>query len=238
MAINGNILKYGLFAIVIGGIIATSVFIVAYNLLNNQDTNNNGNGNGNGNGEPPQGGIGAQIAARMAASEENISYVWCYNNTWVNLNLSTHYDPLYIDGVRVGLVEDTPRMALIHEPTAELADIDQQDLNDVMANFRGAVEVLNDTSSNFTMTDIWPPSFICDIAYEDETSLSLVFSKEHNVLSVVNGTWELSQDTHHGIHTVNVAYNYDDLVFLPISDVQLILTAIESFEQLIYNTFP
>jgi len=234
MAINGNIIKYGFFAIVIGGIIATSAFIVAYNLLNSEDTN----GNGNGNGKPPQGGIGAQIAARMAASEENISYVWCYNNTWVNLNLSEHYDPLYIDGVRVGLVENTPRMALIHEPAAELADIDQQDLNDVMANFRGALEVLNDTSPSLTMTDIFPPSFICDIAYEDETSLSLVFSKEHNVLSVVNGTWELTQYTHHGIQVMNVAYNYDDLVFLPISDVQLILTAIESFEQLIYDTFP
>ena len=234
MAIDGNILKYGLFAIVIGGIIATSAFIVAYNLLNTGDTN----GNGNGNGEPPQGGIGAQIAARMAASEENISYVWCYNNTWVNLNLSSHYEPLYIDGVRVGLVEDTPKMALIHEPAAELADIDQQDLNDVMADFRGALEVLNDTNPSLNMTDIWPPSFICDIAYEDETSLSLVFSKEHNVLSVVNGTWELSQHTHHGIHTVNVAYNYDDLVFLPITDVQLIISAIQSFEQFIYDTFP
>ncbi|MFX1516459.1 MAG: hypothetical protein ACFFC6_09120 [Promethearchaeota archaeon] len=234
MAINGNILKYGIFAIVIGGIIATTAFIVAYNLLNNEDTN----GNGNGNGEPPQGGIGAQIAARMAASEENISYVWCYNNTWVNLNLSSHYDE-YIDGIRVGLVEDTPKMALIHEPVADVVDIDQQDLNDVMAGFRGALEVLNDTSKTITdIDDIWPPSFICDIAYEDETSLSIIFSKEHNILSVVNGTWELSQHTHHEIHTVNVAYNYDDLVFLPITDVQPILTAIQSFEQLIYATFP
>lgn len=240
MAINGNILKYGIIAVVIGGIIATSAFIVAYNLLNSEDPNHeNGNGNNNGNGETPQGGIGAQIAARMAASEDNISYVWCYNNTWVNLNLSTHYGPLFIDGVRVGLVNNTPRMALIHEPVAELADINQQDLNDVMVNFRGAIEVLNDTSQSLTdIMDIWPPSFICDIAYEDGTSLSLVFSKEHSVLSVLNGTWELSQHTHFGINTVNVAYNYDDLVFLPISEVQLFLTAIQSFEELIYETFP
>ena len=107
-----------------------------------------------------------------------------------------------------------------------------------MADFRGALEVLNDTNPSLNMTAIWPPSFICDIAYEDETSLSLVFSKEHNVLSVVNGTWELSQHTHHGIHTVNVAYNYDDLVFLPITDIQLIISAIQSFEQFIYDTFP
>ncbi|MFX0206848.1 MAG: hypothetical protein ACFFDT_12750 [Candidatus Hodarchaeota archaeon] len=241
MALNGNIIKYGIIAIVIGGIIATSAFFVAYNLLNSENNNpenGDGNGDGNGNGEPPQGGIGAQIAARMAASEENISYVWCYNNTWVNFNLSEHYSPLYIDGIRIGLVNDAPKMALIHEPAAELADIDQQDLNDVMANFRGALEVLNETSPTLTMTDIWPPSFICDIAYEDGTSLSLVFSKEHNVISVVNGTWVLSQYPHHGINGVNVAYNYDDLVFLPISDVQLILTAIQSFEQLIFETFP
>ncbi|UCG01260.1 MAG: hypothetical protein JSW11_16790 [Candidatus Heimdallarchaeota archaeon] len=244
MALNGNILKYGIIAIVIGGIIATSAFIIAYNILNNQDTNHengngNGNGDGNGNGEIPEGGIGAQIAARMAASEDNISYVWCYNNTWVNFNLSMHYTPLYIDGIRVGLVNDIPKMALIHEPVAELADINQQDLNDVMANFRGAIEVLNDTSQTLTdIMDIFPPSFICDIAYEDGTSLSLIFSKEHSVLSVLNGTWELSQHTHFGINTVNVAYNFDDLVFLPLSDAQLFLTAIQSFEDLIYETFP
>lgn len=238
MAINGNIMKYGIIAIVIGGIIATGAFIVAYNILNSEDPSNE-NGNGNGNGKPIEGGIGARIAARMAASEENISYVWCYNNTWVNLNLSEHYVPIFIDGILVGLVNDTPRMALIHEPEAELADINQQDLNEVMANFRGALKVLNDTSQTLTdIMDIWPPSFICDIAYEDGTSLSLVFSKEHSVLSVLNGTWELSQFTHFGINTVNVAYNYDDLVFLPISDVQLFLTAIQSFEELIFETFP
>jgi hypothetical protein len=240
MAMNGNIIKYGIIAIVIGGIIATSAFIFAYNILNAQDANHeNGNGDGNGDGETPVGGIGAQIASRMAASEENISYVWCYNNTWVNFNLSTHYDPLYIDGIRVGLVNDTPKMALIHEPKAKVADISQEDLNDVMAHFRDAIKVLNDTSQTINdIMDIWPPSFICDIAYDDGTSLSLMFSREYSVLSVLNGTWELSTHTHFGINTVNVGYNYDDLVFLPMSDVQLFLTAMQSFEELIYETFP
>ncbi|MFW9904748.1 MAG: hypothetical protein ACFFFH_10480 [Candidatus Thorarchaeota archaeon] len=238
MAINGNIIKYGIIAIVIGGIIASGAFIVAYNLLNSEDKDHE-NGNGNKNGEIPTGGIGAKIAARMAASNDNISYVWCYNNTWVNINLSDYYDPLYIDGIRVGLVNDTPRMALIHEPSAELADINQEDLNNVMGNFQNAIKILNDTSQSFTgIMDIWPPSFICDIAYEGGNSLSLIFSQKYSVLSVLNGTWELSQHKHFGINTVMVAYNFDDLVFLPISDVDLFLTAINSFEQLIYETFP
>jgi hypothetical protein len=108
-----------------------------------------------------------------------------------------------------------------------------------MANFQNAIKVLNDTNQTITdIMDILPPSFICDIAYEGGNSLSLIFSKEHSVLSVLNGTWELSQHKHFGINTVMVAYNYDDLVFLPISDSELFLTGIHSFEQLIYETFP
>lgn len=235
MTFNLKSKKLGAFVLVSGGIVIVILTIFMLNVFfpatlpedNNQPPST-----------PSEKGIGYRIASRMAAAEENVSYVWCYNNTWVNLNLSNHYGE-YIDGVRIGLVNDTSKLALIHEPNAETKDIDRQDLNTVMANFRGAITVLNDTSESLTdIMDIWPPTFICDIAYEDGSSLSLMFSKEHQVLSVLNGTWTLSQWQHHGINTLIFNYSYDDLVFLPLSDMQLFLQALESFENLIYETFP
>ena len=231
MSINGNIMKYGAIALIFGGIISASIFVVVLNLSNDL--------NGPDDNDPPQSsGIGARIAARMAKAEDNISYVWIFNNSFVNGNLSDHYGE-YIDGVSIGLVNNEQKMALIHEPAAEVVDIVQSDLNSVMSNFRGAIEVLNDTNQNMTdIMDIWPPSFICDIAYEDNTSLSLIFSKEKGVLSVVNGTWSLSSFIHHGINVLDIQYSYDNLVFLPISNIQLMIEAIQSLENFIYNSFP
>jgi hypothetical protein len=231
MSINGNIMKYGAIAIIIGGIIATSIFVLAFQLVND--------GGENGNNEPPiNGGIGARIATRMAAAEENITHVWMSNSTFIEHNISDHYG-IRIDGICVGSINETLKMTLIHHPEAEFADIDQENLNDVMSQFRGAITVLNDTTSIITdIMQIWPPTFFCDIAYEDGTSLSLMFSKEYGVLSVLNGTWELSPHEWYGSDVIIFNYSHDDLVFLPIADIQLILTAIQSVENLIYETFP
>jgi hypothetical protein len=236
MTFNLKSKKFGAFALITGGIMIVILVIFALNVFFPATLPEDNN-------QPPppssEKGIGYRIASRMAAAEENVSYVWCYNNTWVNLNLSNHYYPEFIDGVRIGLMNDTSKMALIHEPNAEIRDIDRQDLNTVMVNFRGAITVLNDTNQSLTdIMQIWPPTFICDVAYEDGTSLSLMFSKEHQVLSVLNGTWTLSQWHHYGINSLIFNYSDDDLVFLPLSDMQLFLQAIESFESLIYATFP
>lgn len=234
MSINGNILRYGVIAIIIGSIIAVTVFTFALIALNN-DLNN---GNDNGNGEKVEGGIGARIAERMADSEDNISYIWCYNNTWTNMNLSTHYERL-IDGIRVGLINDIPQMALIHEPEAEIANISQQTLNNALSGFRDAIEVLNVTSSSITDIDqIRPPTFMCDIAYEDGTCLSIIFSKQHEVISIYNGTWELSTYTHFGIKQIDANLSYDDDVYLTLSDSSLVIAAIQKFENMIYDAFP
>jgi hypothetical protein len=234
MSMNGNILRYGAIAIIIGAVIAASVFTFAFIALNNDDSN----GNNNQNGGTIIGGIGARIAARMAESEKNISYLWCCNNTWTNINLSFFYG-MPIDGFRVGLVNDTPQMALIHEPEAEFADISQQDLNDGLSGFRSAIEILNETSSVITDIDhIWPPTFMCDFAYEDGSALSIIFSKEHNVISVYNGTWEFSSWSHFGIKDVIVNRNYHDDVYLTLTDNSLILVAIKNFENMVLAAFP
>ncbi|MHA2239786.1 MAG: hypothetical protein ACXAB2_15705 [Candidatus Hodarchaeales archaeon] len=228
MSIDNIMKKSALFAVITGGMLALSILFITINL------NNPGPG-----GTPGvEDGVGFQIAARMEASEENVSYVWIYNNTFANVNLSSHYDE-YIDGVGIGIVEEVLKMALVHEPTADIADINQNNLNTVMAKFRTAIKDVENVSEEFTGIDqLLPPSFICDIAYEDGTSLSLVFSKEHKVLGVINGTWTTSTHSHHGLPLISLSHYFDDAAYLEFPDSSKMITAIQSFEDFILQTFP
>jgi hypothetical protein len=229
MSFNGNLQKYIAVAVILGSIFAIITFSILLNAtqLTPQGPN-----------PPVAKGIGAKIAEGMETNEDNISYIWCYNNTWTNLNLSAHYEE-FIDGVRIGLVDQTPTAALIHEPTANFAEIDQLSLNNIMADFRNSISVLNDTSTSFDdLIEIWPPTFLIDIAYEDNTSVSIIYSQEHNLISVVNGTWTLSEYLHHGIYQVIMDYSSDSFLFFPLDDPSLILTALENFANLIYTAFP
>lgn len=228
MSLNGNIKRMGMIGLVLGGVMAFSVFLIIYNL-------NLPNGT-----LPPQENlVGERIAARMAAAEENISYVWCYNNSFVNFNLSEYYSPLYIDGVSIGRsLNSSVVMALIHEPLAEIEEVSQSSLNSVMAGFRTAVSNIGDYSQITNIDDIWPPDFLIDIGYEDGTSFSLVYSKEEQVLSFLNGTWELAPFYRYGIQVLMFNYEFFDAVFLEIENDQYILAALQTFETWIHEIFP
>jgi len=183
---------------------------------------------------PIQKGIGYKIATRMEAAENNVEYVWCYNNTFTNLNLSSSYEK-YIDGVRIS----KNQMALINEPSADMADIEQVILNSVMGNFYDAISSLTKTSDAVeTIMDIFPPTLIMDIAYEDNTSISLAFSKTAQVVGVINGTWSLTDHVHHGVQLLELNYTLDDAVYLSLSDLEPMMTAVSAFENFIYDTFP
>ncbi|MHA2278678.1 MAG: hypothetical protein ACXAC2_23105, partial [Candidatus Kariarchaeaceae archaeon] len=145
----------------------------------------------------------------------------------------------FIDGVLIDLVDQTPTAALIHEPTADFADINQLDVNSILADFRTSLSVLNDTSTLIdNLGDLLPLTFLIDIAYEDNTSISVIYSQEHNLVSVINGTWTLSEHLFHGINQVEMDYNYDSLLFFPLEDPSLVLTSLENFATLFYTTFP
>ncbi|MFX0150410.1 MAG: hypothetical protein ACFFAJ_06495 [Candidatus Hodarchaeota archaeon] len=183
---------------------------------------------------PPQNGIGYKIATRMEAAENNVEYVWSYNNTFTNLNLSTAYEK-YIDGIRIS----KNQMALINEPSAEFASIEQSTLNNVMGNFYDAISSLTELSDSVeTIMDIIPPTLIMDIAYEDNTSVALVFSKTAKVVGVINGTWTLTDYFHHGVQLLVLDYSLSDAVYLSLSDLEPMLTAISAFEDFIYDSFP
>lgn len=228
MSFNGNLQKYIVVAVVLGSVFAIVTFAVLLNATKVTPPF-----------DPPIAkGIGAKIAERMESNEENISYIWCYNNTWANLNLSEHYGE-FIDGVLIDLVDQTPTAALIHEPTADFADIDHLDVNSILADFRTSLSVLNDTSTLIdNLGDLLPLTFLIDIAYEDNTSISVIYSQEHNLVSVINGTWTLSEHLFHGINQVEMDYNYDSLLFFPLENPSLVQTSLENFANLFYTTFP
>ncbi|NHJ02963.1 MAG: hypothetical protein EAX86_12575 [Candidatus Heimdallarchaeota archaeon] len=228
MSLNGNIKRIGAIGLLLGGVMAFSVFLIIYNLELPSNPN-----------VPPQENlIGERIAARMAEAEENISHVWCYNNSFVNGNLSEYYE-MYIDGLSIGKsLNDSLIMALIHEPLAESTEVSQSSLNSVMASFRSAVTNVAGYSSVSDLMEIWPPNFMIDIAYEDGTSLSLIFSKTHQVLSIHNGTWEFSPHYRYGIQLLDFTRESIGEVFLEITDTQYMLAAIQAFETWIHEIFP
>ncbi|MFX0173300.1 MAG: hypothetical protein ACFE9L_15510 [Candidatus Hodarchaeota archaeon] len=183
---------------------------------------------------PPQNGIGYKIATSMEAAENNVEYVWSYNNTFTNLNLSTVYGE-YIDGIRIS----KSQMVLINEPLADFADIEQSTLNNVMGKFYDAISSLTEISDSVeTIMDIIPPTLIMDIAYEDNTSISLVFSKTAKVVGVINGTWTLTDHFHHGVQLLVLDYILSDAVYLSLSNLEPMFTAISTFENFIYDSFP
>ncbi|MFW9856757.1 MAG: hypothetical protein ACFFFG_17030 [Candidatus Thorarchaeota archaeon] len=227
-----NVKKIGIYGLVIAfcGVIVLAIALNSLPLLLNPVDENQ---------QPPDDNkIGFRIASRMSASEDEIAYVWCYNNTFTNLNLSTHFGK-YIDGVRVGrLANGSQEMALIHEPVADFALVEQTDLNQAFTKFRGVIAQINESSDQITdLMDIWPPTYLMDLAYDNGSSLSLVFSKQHQILGVLDGTWILSNYNHHGIPLLNLDYDLEDPIYLPISDVSAMVEAIESFELLIYSLF-
>ncbi|MHA1975002.1 MAG: hypothetical protein ACTSW1_18575 [Candidatus Hodarchaeales archaeon] len=230
MSFNGNLKKYGVIAMISGGILGLVAFSIIYNLtLAPNETPNT---------PVVSKGIGYRIAQKMAQSEDNVSYVWCYNNTWVNVNITEHYGQM-IDGIRAGFINDTPSLALIHEPQAEISSINTSEFNEIMTGFRNAIAVLNDTNTTIdNLIEIWPPTFMIDIAYDNGSALSIVYSKEHDMLSVVNGTWVLSEHENFGIRVIDVTMDYNSLVFFPLKDTSLMLKALQDFANYIYGVFP
>ncbi|MFX1511474.1 MAG: hypothetical protein ACFFCQ_02705 [Promethearchaeota archaeon] len=235
-SINGNLKKNAVFAVFVG--LALAILLIAgtvtfYNIAFSPSK------------EPATPNlpintkkIGERIATRMATSEPDIAFIWSSNNTWVNSNLSIDYST-YVDAISIGKAGESLQMALIHKPEARLADVNQQELNGVTENFRSAIAGLNKTSNQYTsIDDIFPLTLFMDIAYENGTSLSLVYAKEENVIGIVNGTWEESDGTMWGINILLFSYYYNnnDMIFLEVPDSKPFLDAMREFENFVLNS--
>jgi hypothetical protein len=233
MVLNGSFKTHGLIGIFAGGITGILLFLavssIYYSFLNPTDDPYI---------PPVEDTIGTAIAKQMESKEANISYLWIFNNTWLNLNISTHYSR-FIDGLLVGMINDTFSMALLNEPRAEITPIDRSQLNHVMADFRSSILSLNNVSEGVTtLDDIIPPTFLMDIAYEDGTTFSLAFSKEKMVFGFIQGIWEQTEYHFWGVKIVNFSYNLHNMQFLDILDSSNIYDGLNSLENLIFSIFP
>jgi hypothetical protein len=237
MAFNGSVLRNGLLALITGGIIAIILFMTISNFIYPFFSPE----------DPPDDPIvedtlGKIIAKQMETKESNIEYVWIYNNTWVNVELSAHYYPAHdkmIDGLLFGYIEENFSLALIHEPEADITQINRSELSPIMTKFRTAIVPLNTTSLDVqSIDDMWPPSFLMDIAYVDGSSFSIAFSQQYSVLGFFEGNWTQTEWDFWGVKVIQFSYNTDNFTFLDITDVSDFYAALGSLAAYIFSTFP
>ncbi len=230
MALNGSFKKQGLIAIFAGGITGILLFLAVSSLYNSFNIIPFV--------PPVEETTGSTIAKEMESKEANISYVWIFNNTWLNVNISTHYSK-FIDGIQVGDINGTFTMALLHEPTATISPINRSQLQEVMVQFRSTIIPLDNVSQTINdLGDIDPPTFLMDIAYEDGTAFSIAFSKEKMVFGFLQGVWEQTEISFRGVRIVQVYYNTHNMQFLEITDSSNIYAGMNALAELIFSVFP
>ncbi len=191
--------------------------------------------------------VGAKIAQQMEELEDQIVFFWSYNNTWVNLNLSNMYSD-FIDGLLAGINQTTNEsiIALVHEPSTSSATIDFNQITSIFHDFRTLVKTLSNTT-NRDLNSVFPSTFMIDIAYSDNSSISLIFSKEQRVLGVINGTWQYDlyynwgfDNVHWGVEFPYFMYENTQLVFFNLTDdeVSIINGIIENLQALVTTAIP
>jgi hypothetical protein len=190
--------------------------------------------------------IGARIAEYMDTRSSDILFGFSFNNSFVNTNLSdivqTYVDGFIIYGAPMN--GSTINLTIIHVLGANSTIIDTTEFISVTDNFEIAMRGLDNVS---TEVDNWsyicPPTFMWDIAFDDNTSLSLVYSQERKVMAAVNGTWEMSSfgfgdDPPIFIDFPNFEYDWEEYInrkYLVLDDESetLIQTAILNFYNMI-----
>jgi hypothetical protein len=139
---------------------------------------------------PPE-TIGDKISKKIKERSSEVEYFWSSNNTWVNNNISSQFDE-YIDAFQIALIDDHYQAGIFRVPQETLnVSVDINIFNAVIANMLSVIEKFdNEAQSALTINDIFPPTFSIYIAYNDGTSLNLIFSKNDKFLGIWSGTWK------------------------------------------------
>lgn len=239
MKINGDVKKNSLIASVAGLFLALTV-VGAVLLVPNLDLFDSSEIPGPG----PEPAMGARIAQYIDARSSDVSFAWCFNNTIVNVNLTDLFG-VFVNGI---LISTPPSGVGTANVTAHIisgvnfGETTSSELNYVVDAFETALNDLDTASETVSdWMDIWPPTFLWDIAYSDGTSLSLVYSQEQRVIAAVNGTWSTSDfEVEPGIIVPfpDVKYNwtsYDNRAYLVLDDASeaLVLSAIQLYIDLV-----
>lgn len=195
---NGTLLKYNIAAIIAGitfTLIIAGAIIIIPDFIANSPTEPNGNNN-NHNGHNFT--IGARIASYIETRSSDILFTWSYNNSIVNVNFTDQIGA-YVDGVLTygsHVNGSVSKVSLVGVFGSQSEEISSSTLDLIFNKFEIAIEDLNETSDSIKdLGDItpWPPTFVWDIAFNDNTSISLIYSKDQYVLAAINGTWTASE---------------------------------------------
>jgi hypothetical protein len=192
---NGTLMKQNLAAI-IAGITLTLIIVGAIVIIPDLIANITKEPNENHNGDNFT--IGSRIASYIESRSSDILFTWSYNNSIVNVNFTDQIGA-YVDGVLTygsHVNGSVSKVSLVGVFGSQSAEISSSTLDLIFNKVEIAIENLNETSDSIKdLGDIipWPPTFVWDIAFNDNTSISLIYSKDQNVLAAINGTWKASE---------------------------------------------
>ncbi|MFW9915637.1 MAG: hypothetical protein ACFFGZ_08490 [Candidatus Thorarchaeota archaeon] len=143
--------------------------------------------------------LGSRIANFMDSRAPDVVFAWSSNNTVVNSDLTEQFNDYVHAVMNYGMPISVARSNVtlfigLEDFRIETVENDPEALNAVAENFESALNGLEDVSTSLTsLDDIWPATFLWDIAYSDGTSLSLIYSQEYHVIAAINGTWIMGQ---------------------------------------------
>jgi hypothetical protein len=195
---NGPLIKYNIAAIIAGialTLIIVGAIVIIPDFIANTPTEPSGNNN-NHNGYNFT--VGSRIASFIESRSSDILFTWSYNNSIVNVNFTDQIGA-YVDGVLTygsHVNGSVSKVSLVGVFGSQSEEISSSTLDFIFNEFEIAIEDLNETSDSIKdLGDIapWPPTFIWDIAFNDNTSISLIYSKDQHVLAAINGTWTVSE---------------------------------------------
>ncbi|MFX0174256.1 MAG: hypothetical protein ACFE9L_20440 [Candidatus Hodarchaeota archaeon] len=196
---NRTLMKYNIVAIIAGiglTLIIVGAIVIIPDFIANIPTEPNGNNNNNHNGNDYT--IGSRIASYIESRSSDIVFTWSYNNSIVNINFTDQIGA-YVDGVLTygshvnGSVAKASLVGIFGSLSEEISP---STLDSIFTEFEIAIEDLNETSDSIKdLGDLtpWSPTFIWDIAFNDNTSISLIYSKDQHVIAAINGTWTASE---------------------------------------------
>lgn len=142
--------------------------------------------------------LGAAAASYVDARTDNIVFLWAYNCTLVNENLTQYYQEsvdAYVDGVSILLNGSSPEVTVLFAPYTSQRTVEGQltldQWNDLRRNLFtygiGVMDAAPQHPDYFPHT--WPVTLLLDVYFSDNTVLSIGYTKQDQLVSIQYGTW-------------------------------------------------
>jgi len=142
--------------------------------------------------------LGAAAAGYIDARVDNIVFLWVYNCTLVNENLTEYYQEsvgAYVDGLSVYLNGSSPEVTVLFAPYTSQRTVEGQltldQWNDLRRNlFTYGIGVMGAAPQHpdyFPHT--WPVTLLLDVYFSDKTVLSIGYTKQDQLVSIQYGAW-------------------------------------------------